>query len=62
MSKPHRIFFVSSFTIYSNRGRTGSPDCSEDPGGCVYLEVAGTCNSRFGLIIPVPLAPNHICG
>jgi len=22
----------------------------------------GTCNNRFGLIIPVPLAPNHICG
>src|SRR5262249_26735490 len=45
----------------SFRCRTRSPDCSEDPGGRVYLEVVGTWNIRFGLIIPVPLAPNHIC-
>jgi hypothetical protein len=48
--------------ILSFHCRRRSPGCPEDPGGCVYLEVAGICNSRFGLIIPVPLAPNHICG
>jgi len=42
--------------------RTESPGCPEDPCGCAYLDAAGTCNSRFGLIIPVPPAPNHICG
>jgi hypothetical protein len=43
-------------------GRTRSPGRPEDPGGWVHFDVAGTCNNRFGLIIPVPLAPNHICG